>query len=636
MFGIDSSTFDLIFQAHDEASPVIEGLGEKLRSVTSIIGGGFLAGLGFEAFRGVEEALSGIVGGAVSANMNVQSLRMTLSAIYGDAREANDAFAWLTQFEKGVPFALPELQQGAVTIASLGEDITKVMPALAAAASVAQVDFTTASQAFMDAREGLNRMLERDLHIRPEQLEPFGLKIDASGKEDLNTFAAAFEAFVAKRYPNAITDQMHTLRGELSSLETQWFNIEVALGKPIFAVLQKDAQVLLDYLNAHPQDIQRWATDVGNAIAASAAVVSLAVPKAIDAIEIAITDAQTWANNLQSTLDTIGGWFDTLGTHVHTAMVGLVGGIFDLFAGLNRGIDDTINTAIGGFDKLLHKIYGATGGAAGLGPLDHLTGVHKETADEQATDKVKFLSSIFGTDYFGRGGGSADVQGGGGADYWNPETHRWQDTPYNPSNSTAPGANGLPVIGLGPQQDTAALKAAAQAALDQAKEQFSLDQLMGASHDKLLGDIGVILKDMNAKILGKTPLDIAYERAQDMKAIGDLAKQQDVVTNWRTFAPFQQAGEGQTIAAYGLSAGQNSQTQIIAHLREIVSNDERQIAMLTEQNRLLQMQVGLDTQVARATAETAQSTAELARAKGTPIQGRDPRIKAALTTAGRP
>ncbi len=247
----------------------------------SIGAGGVLAGMGFEAFSGIEEGLSGLIGGAIQANMNVQSLQMTLQAIYGDAREASDAFAWVTAFERRVPFNLEDIQQAAVSVAALGDDISKVLPALATMSSVAQVPLQTATQAFQDAQNGLNRMLERDLHVGPEELVPFGLKIDASSKEDLTTFAAAFEKFAAARYPDAIANQMGTLQGKLSSLETQWYNIEIALGKPIFNVLQVDAQRLLDWLNSHQDDVKQFATNVGDGLAAVVGSLSLAVPGAI-------------------------------------------------------------------------------------------------------------------------------------------------------------------------------------------------------------------------------------------------------------------------------------------------------------------------------------------------------------------
>src|SRR2546430_4110444 len=51
---------------------------------------------------------------------------------------------------------------------------------------------------------------------------------------------------------------------------------------------------------------------------------------------------------------------------------------------------------------------------------------------------------------------------------------------------------GLPVQGLGQSEDTKALKTAAQAALDQARKQFQLDELLGKDHTTLLRDINVI------------------------------------------------------------------------------------------------------------------------------------------------
>ncbi|HZS89885.1 MAG TPA: hypothetical protein VFE42_20635 [Chloroflexota bacterium] len=176
-----------------------------------------------------------------------------------------------------------------------------------------------------------------------------------------------------------------------------------------------------------------------------------------------------------------------------------------------------------------------------------------------------------------------------------------------------PGFGNLPVPGFGAADNallsSTGLSKAQQQALDQAREQFALDKLTGASHARLMQDIAVILDDMRKD--GKTALDVAYERALLLSEINKSTGQTAIHltrpgqsgtgaramygTTFRAIAG-ESGSYGQTTVSFG--GGSDPLAQLVATLREQLARADRQIAALEAQLAVQQASRGLLSTIA--------------------------------------
>lgn len=263
----DSEVFKLVMEAEDRASEIIKGVGEHLAHVAEIGAGFTLGAIGYAAIRDAVGGIEDLGKSLIETNATAEQLQQTFMAIYQSGPEAQQAMGWLTQFAMNAPFTREQIQKAGVTIASLGLDITEVLPALGNLAGVMGTDMPTAAQAFMDAFEGRFQMMARDLHVNKEELVQYGLQIEKNGHVVQSTLAPAFEAFVAARYPNGMALQMETFNGQMSNLVDHLQLIERTVGGAMFKELEGSLKSVISYMNAHQSEILGIATVFGQDLA---------------------------------------------------------------------------------------------------------------------------------------------------------------------------------------------------------------------------------------------------------------------------------------------------------------------------------------------------------------------------------
>jgi TP901 family phage tail tape measure protein len=173
---------------------------------------------------------------------------------------------------------------------------------------------------------------------------------------------------------------------------------------------------------------------------------------------------------------------------------------------------------------------------------------------------------------------------------------------------------------------TQAAQQAAGAALTQARAQFQLDQLRGASQARLMADIATIVRDVRGTGASRVQQDL--ERAQDLKAIGQDAatKQAQVfalphVTYQRPDA----AGFQNTIASFGMVQRDHLAEMVTLLRQELAASQRRERhdeeVIATLQATLREQRTG--TQAATITAGN--TTRLVAMNSGAPTPYRDPR-----------
>jgi len=268
----------------NEATGLTDHFHESLARIKDTAVSFTLGSLGFEAFNQAEIGVEKFGEGLIQANATAESLTQTMAAIYHSGAEAQQAVAWMNQFALAAPFTRESIMRASTTIAALGMDITQVIPALGNLAAVMGTDMPTAAQAFMDAYEGRFQMLQRDLHVSKQQLEAYGLQIDATGKLVQSSFAPAFERFVAANYPKAMALQMQTFNGQMSNATDQFQNFERIAGHGIFLKLKQETGDFLTYLQTHQQEVNVFASAVGTVLGGAMNTVFIGVHAVVDAL----------------------------------------------------------------------------------------------------------------------------------------------------------------------------------------------------------------------------------------------------------------------------------------------------------------------------------------------------------------
>ncbi len=226
--------------------------------------------------------------------------------------------------------------QASTTIAALGMDVSRVIPSLGNLAAVMGQQMPTAAQAFMDAYEGRFQMLQRDLHVSKQQLERYGLQIDATGKIVQSTFAPAFERFVAANYPNAMALQMQTFNGQMSNATDQFQNFERVAGHAIFEKLKTELSGFLTYLQAHQQEVNAFAATIGDGLGNAFTLGDEGVSAVVSALPTMIN---LW-NNISDTIrplvtlvgTTLTGAFAAYGGYLNAVLLPFVRNAIDTMA----------------------------------------------------------------------------------------------------------------------------------------------------------------------------------------------------------------------------------------------------------------------------------------------------------------
>jgi hypothetical protein len=287
----DSQIAELIVQARDEATSVLQHVGSELQRVGEIAGGVVVGQVGYQALYALVNGVEQLGGSLITSNSSLEQFTKSLEVFYQSSSRAQQASDFLTQFAITTPDTLENIRQAGLEMVAIGQDLTQVMPAIGNAAAAMGTTTTLASHALARAFQGDFEIMRQELHISADELVAFGLKMDSSGHVMRETVIPAFEAFVKARYGDAMAAQMQTGAGAWSNVEDAFQHAAQVIGKPLFADLTREMNSFLQFLDAHKADIAAFSDAVGQGLAGAArAVMDLAgtvmsdIPPAIGVI----------------------------------------------------------------------------------------------------------------------------------------------------------------------------------------------------------------------------------------------------------------------------------------------------------------------------------------------------------------
>jgi hypothetical protein len=598
----------MVITAEDRASSVIRGVGSAIEQVgrAAVSMAGWY--VGYQAISAVTSGVGSLIGNMVQLNAQAESFHATLLSLYRTPQVANRADDFITQFAVQTPATLDQVRAAALEAASAGLDLTKVMGSVGNAAAAMHTDIGTGMHGLVTALFGDTTVMRDQLHILPQDLVKFGLVMDNTGHIATNTLVPAFEAFVAKNYPHAMADQMKTAAGEFTNLQDAWASFERTAGKPLFTVLEKDLQRLMTFLSAHKDEVQQWAQGIGDAIGFAAGAISIGVPKMFQAI------GTEW-EHLKGTMGDVGDFFNTLGTGINKAFFLAIKGMTDLSNMAYNAMAGAVNSVVGLINRAMHDLFIVTQGKVGLSAKDPgIPTIQIDLAAQQRKERA-YLRQMFpdidpdtglarseATALLGyHGGGVGPDAFAQVNEFGQTLVQTLAEVRGERGKGSGQGGAGdqngpLNVPGRGDFTDRAAERALLTAAVSAAQQQYQLDQLQGASQQKLLSDISGILAAMKAA--GSTQLALDVERAQDMKAlIGSVQTQAQT-----RFAADLQSGASRSQLLGDINA-------LNAHLRAIGAPTQD---LSTGLGRQLMQQLG------QAEQQRAQTRLELDRLRGAP------------------
>jgi hypothetical protein len=222
-------------------------------------------GTGYQVFNALTDSVFGFIGGLITVNATLQTNERTFSAIFGSGGAGEQAVKWLDEFARHVPATREEMIQAGLTVATLGDDLNKVIPALSDVAAVMGVDMTRAAQAFADAQLGRFEMLQMTLHVTKQELVNYGLELDNQGHVLNDSFVPAFLKLAqTPQFLGQAEKQVHTFTGALSNIGDNLSRLQELAGASAFRVLEKELNVLNKALDS--PTAARWAAGIGDAL----------------------------------------------------------------------------------------------------------------------------------------------------------------------------------------------------------------------------------------------------------------------------------------------------------------------------------------------------------------------------------
>lgn len=237
-------------RSHAEgATKSLAGLKSGLDGISSFAIGNIIGGLGINAISDAVSGLKNFGESLTQQNSIMEQVHQTFTTLYsGNTNDADQAINYLNQFALKAPFTRQAVYQAGTQIAAIGGDITEVMPSLGNLAAAMHETLPRAAQALTDAFEGRFYMMQRDLHVTKAQLQDFGLVVDNTGHVLQSSLLPAVEAYVkavgfagnGQDGTSAMSRQLLTFQGGLSNLTDSLQQAEIALGNPIFRVVESN------------------------------------------------------------------------------------------------------------------------------------------------------------------------------------------------------------------------------------------------------------------------------------------------------------------------------------------------------------------------------------------------------------
>ena len=433
-----------------------------------------------------------------------------------------------------------------------------------------------------------------------------------------------------------LTQYLNSFNGQLGIVQAEYTQFLIAVGTPIIDTLSPVLANVVTYMDAHKADVTAFGkaigTDIGKAVTDLvteivthktdietfvndfAVTLNTGVSDLIKNLPILVTDLGTSAQavgafgqQMAPVISMLGAYFSFQGTVLHDQL-GIAGAIGSGVGNASRDLGNAATAVLG------HGTASAASTHVPLSPIDPVTGkpyvvphTHLPvlTPFSGATGSAAPVSSVERD-----AAGNIIAYGGGGPAYYPPP-----GAPPAPAvaqtrtRSTVASATGSLHAGPGLPDLTALNKT-----LTDAKDQFTLDRINGASQTVLLQDIKTIMADMKA--VGDSGVAIRLEHAQDLQAITKATKTTatHAATESNALAGYrlqQQAGYGQSIVSFGIVQQANAQAMIaqlqaqLTAAQQRAATDDRQVALLHEEVAVLKQLTGHS-------ATTAQSTKQVA------------------------
>jgi hypothetical protein len=316
-----SAKVALLLQAKDETGPAFEAIKAKLESVKSIMERAMIWKAGEMVFETAIDGAKDFANSLIGSNMAAETLKTSLTSLYGSASEAGQAVEYFSKFSLAAPFSKADIQAAGLEIASFHQNLTDLLPSIGNVAAAMGVDLPTATDALEKAiNTGSLRGLTNTLHITKAELLDFGAQTTKTGALVQSSILPAFEKLAAAKFSTGMSSQLGTMAGATQNIENQLDNLAEIAGRPMFAVLEGELKNLVSFLSAHQADVNNFATNLGNfmgwaanAVAVSFSYIGNAVGNFVNWFGSNVVPAiETFVGQMARTFES-GGWAGIIG-----------------------------------------------------------------------------------------------------------------------------------------------------------------------------------------------------------------------------------------------------------------------------------------------------------------------------------
>lgn len=265
--------------------------------------------------------------GIVSAGIEIENLGVQLKALFGSAKAGQQALAKVTEFAKGTPFELQNIQQGITALATVrkqadkaGVSFEELLKITGNTATLLGGDFALASlQIQRSFSAGVNSAeLFRERGITA--MAGFKNGVRANVDQSIAGLRKAFGT--GGEFGNLTEELSKTLGGTLSNLKDAFYFFQVSISKGFFGELKKQLQDLQKTTEEANKEIAKFGTDIGEGLA------------------VAISALAEGFKYLKENINTTEM---ALGIFIATFSTSILGKIAGAFIAINAGINE-LNT----------------------------------------------------------------------------------------------------------------------------------------------------------------------------------------------------------------------------------------------------------------------------------------------------